>query len=67
MGAGGNISWSESQTGEGNLCKMLKRGHESTLWLWWKCFSDSVLKPDSTGERRILEERCVTQFLICNK
>lgn len=29
---------------------MLKRGHESALRLWSKCFSDSILKPDFTGE-----------------
>lgn len=57
MGAGGNISCSESQTGEGNLCKILKQGHKSTLWLWSKCFCDSVLKPDSKYEMGILEER----------
>lgn len=33
VGGSGNISCGESQTGEENLCKMLERGHESTLWL----------------------------------
>lgn len=49
VGAGGVI-YAERLTEEKNLCEMLKRGHESTLWPWPKCFRDSVLKPDSAGE-----------------
>lgn len=48
--AGAGVILTEWLTEEKNLCEMLKRGHESTLWPWLKCFRDSVLKPDSSGE-----------------